>query len=45
MSTIPVKEIERNRGEIAALDQVSVASANHFRGGEEDRCFALGAST
>jgi hypothetical protein len=45
MSTIPVKEIERNRGETAALDHVSVASANHYRRGEEIRCFALGAST
>ncbi|MHB8269720.1 hypothetical protein [Bradyrhizobium sp.] len=45
MSTISVKEMERNRGKTAALNHVSVASANHFRGGEEDRCFALGAST
>jgi hypothetical protein len=45
MSTIPVKEIERNRGKTAALNHVSIASANHFRGGWKARRFALGAST
>jgi hypothetical protein len=35
MSTIPVKEIERNRGETAELNHVSVPSVNGFRGGGE----------
>lgn len=45
MSTISVKEMERNRCKTAALNHVSVASATTFPGGEESRCFALGAST
>jgi hypothetical protein len=45
MSIISVKEIERNGGKTAALNHVSVASTNRFRGGEEAHRFALGAST
>jgi hypothetical protein len=42
MSTIPVKEIERNRGETAGQNHVSVPSANDFRGGGEVRGVAVG---
>jgi hypothetical protein len=42
MSTIPVKEIERNRGETAELNHVSVPSVNGFRRGGEVRGFAVG---
>ena len=45
MPTNSVKEIERNRGKTAVLNHVSVRSANHFRSGEEVRCFALGGAT
>ena len=45
MSTISVKEIERNRRKTAALNHVSVASANRFRAGEKARRFALGGGT
>jgi hypothetical protein len=45
MSTISVKQMDRNRGKTAALNHVSVAMANYFHGGEEARCFAWGAST
>jgi hypothetical protein len=45
MSTILIKEIERNRSKTAALNHVSVASANRFRGAEKARRFALGGGT
>ena len=45
MSTIPVKEIERNRGETAELNHVSVPSVNGFRRGGEVRGFAVGSGT
>jgi hypothetical protein len=45
MSTIPVKEIERNRSKTAGQNHVSVPSANGFRGGGEICCFALRGDT
>jgi hypothetical protein len=45
MSTIPVKEIERNHSKTAEKNHVSVASANDFRGGGEICCFALRGDT
>jgi hypothetical protein len=45
MSTIPVKEMERNRSKTAGQNHVSVPSANDFRGGGEVCCFALGGGT
>jgi hypothetical protein len=45
MSTIPVKDIERNRSKTAGQNHVFVRSANDFRGGGEVYCFALGSGT
>jgi len=44
MTTISVKEIERNRSKTAGRDRVSVPSANGLRVDEEDCCFAMGGS-
>jgi hypothetical protein len=45
MSTISVKEFERNRSKTAGPDRACASSANDVRGGEEVCCFALGDGT
>jgi hypothetical protein len=45
MTTISVKEIERNRSKTAGRDRVSAPPANGLRVDEEDCCFAIGGST
>jgi hypothetical protein len=45
MTTISVKETERNRSKTAGRDRVSAPSANALRVDEVDCCFAMGGST
>ena len=45
MSTIPAKNIERNRDHPDGWTHMRAPSANHTYNGEEVSCFALGGGT